>query len=138
MTEITGISYPLRPEHADRLLTMSEAVFMKYTTHGTIPPKLKKGMYFFIYQSHSNKEMVGKARIVDFKLMGVKDILEKHEDKLFITKDELMAYSRGREKKALVLVLDNIVKYEKPIKLDKCVNMGGKYIHENDPGVNHG
>lgn len=132
MTNTIGISFPLRPEHANRLLSMKEVVFLKYTPHETVPLKLEKDMYFFIYKSHADKEMVGRAKIVDFGLMDIEDVLEKYEDKLFVSKTELMIYARGRKKKVLVLVLDNIIKYEKPIRMDKPINMGGKYILEGD------
>lgn len=131
--KILGISFPLLPKHSERLLSMDEAIFVKFMPHESCPGRLKEGMYFFIYRSRGNKEIVGRAKITGIKLIAANDVRMDSGDKLFIEEEDFKEYIKNREqKKMLALVLKDIKSFDVPIKLDSPVNMGGKYILEGD------
>ncbi len=66
-------------------------------------------------------------------------VFEIYGDRVFLTKEELKEYVKSQErwgrkkekrKKWLVIELEDIRKYDKPIKPKRFVPVGGQYIKE--------
>lgn len=88
-------------------------------------------MNIYFYQSGSNKTIVGEATIEHIEYLDMDQVFKKYSIRLLTTEDELRDYSKGREeKRALVLKLINLTKYEKKIKLSVPITMAGLYLTE--------
>jgi len=130
-----AVTYPVPKQYTDRFFKEGKDVFIK---PATVWKKLKPGMKFIIYQSREDTGFVGEATIKDVKIID--DPMEAYEmygDRVFLTKEELKEYLKAQEKqrrkrkgkkKWLVLELENIKKYESPIKPKRFVPAGGQYI----------
>ena len=131
---VIGVIYPLTEKIINFMFENNRDVFVKYTTHGNLQkskPRLKKGMKIYFYQSGSNKTIVGEATIEHIEYLDMDQIFKKYANRLLTTEEELRDYSKGREeKRALVLELINLIKYEKEIKLPVPITMAGLYLTE--------
>jgi len=104
----------------------------------------KLGMKFVFYQLHEDTGFVGEAKIKKIELIDdPMKVFEMYGDRVFLTKGELREYvrsqerwkyyrGRGKEKKKkwLVIELEDIRKYDKPIKPKRFVPVGGQYLKE--------
>ena len=138
---ITGVAFPIPKWFIERFFNRRKDVFIK---PATIYKELKPGMKFFFYQSREDQGFVGEAKIKDIKLIDdPMKVFEMYGDRVFLTKEELEEYvksqerwksfrSRGRTKKKrwLIIVLEDIRKYDKPIKPNRFVPVGGQYLKE--------
>jgi len=138
MPEIVGVTYPIPKQFVDRFFKEGKDVFVK---PATVWKQLKQGMKFVFYQSREDTGFVGEARIKDVKLIDdPTKVFELYGDRVFLTKEELKEYvkSQGRwgrkserkRKKWLVIELEDIRKYDKPVKPKRFVPVGGQYIKE--------
>jgi hypothetical protein len=92
-------------------------------------PRLQVGSKLFFYESKGSKEIVGEARIAEMTQGTVDEVLGRFGADLFLTRNELEAYAGNRrERRMLVLILEDITRYAVPLKLDKGVTMAGRYI----------
>lgn len=124
---IVGIIYPLIPQHICRFFEDRKKVFVKFV--GGFPRKLQSGSTLFFYESRSNKEVVGEARIVEIGSGTVEEVLARFGMDLFLTRNELEEYAGNRKsKRMLVLSLRDIRKYAVPLRLEKSVTMAGQYM----------
>ena len=138
MSEIIGVTYPIPKQFVDRFFKGKD-VFVK---PATVWKQLKPGMKFVFYQSHEDTGFVGEARIK--RILLVEDpvsLYETYGDRIFLTKDELKEYIKSQErwksrkdksKKKLwmAIELENIKKYDKPVKPKRFVPVGGQYLRE--------
>ena len=136
--KIVGVTYPIPKQFMDRFFKEGKNVFIK---PATVWRELKPGMKFVFYQSREDTGFVGEAKIKDIKLINdpIK-VFEMYGDRVFLTKEELREYVKSQErwgqkkekkkKKWLVIELEDIRKYDKPIKPKRFVPVGGQYIKE--------
>jgi hypothetical protein len=136
--KIVGVTYPIPKQFMDRFFKEGKNVFIK---PATVWRELKPGMKFVFYQSREDTGFVGEAKIKDIKLINdpIK-VFEMYGDRVFLTKEELREYVKSQErwgqkkekkkKKWLVIELEDIRKYDKPIKPKRFVPVGGQYIRE--------
>lgn len=137
MAKIVGVTYPIPKQFIDRFFEEGKDVFIK---PATVWKKLKPGMKFVFYQSREDTGFVGEAKIKEIKLINnPMKVFELYGDRVFLTREELREYvkSQGRwkrkgktKKKWLVIELEDVRKYDKPIKLKRFVPVGGQYIKE--------
>ncbi|MBE8540186.1 DUF365 domain-containing protein [Geoglobus acetivorans] len=142
MPRIAGVTYPIPKPCVNRFFEKDKNVFVK---PATVWKQLKPGMKFVFYQSREDTGFVGEAIIKNIEV--VEDplrIFDRYGDRVFLTKDELKEYvksqekwrsgwrSRGQQKKKLWLVieLENIRKYDRPVKPKKFVPVSGQYLKE--------
>jgi len=135
---IVGVTYPIPKQFMDRFFKEGKNVFIK---PATVWRELKPGMKFVFYQSREDTGFVGEAKIKDIKLINdpIK-VFEMYGDRVFLTKEELREYVKSQErwgqkkekkkKKWLVIELEDIRKYDKPIKPKRFVPVGGQYLKE--------
>lgn len=124
-----GIIFPVLPEHLGRFFERQKRVFVKFVGREVVPRSLQSGSKLFFYESRSNKEIVGEARIVEITIGTVEEMLAKHGEDLFLTRIELEEYAADRKaKRMLVLVLEDAKKYAVPLRLDKSITMAGQYM----------
>lgn len=127
MENIKGIVLPFQKELIERMFEKNKDIVMKYAQKGY--KCLETGHKLYVYQSGSNKSIVGEATIKKIEYLTVNECLSKYEDRLIASKNALSGYSAGREdKEALVLELTEIKKYEKEIKLYKPITINGLYL----------
>ena len=126
---VYGVIYPV-PERYMRRFFEGKTIFVKY-----LPRKakgLESGTKLLLYASGISKTIMGEATIRKVEYMPLDLALQKYEDNIFLTKDELLEYSHkfgNREKKDLLLLhLKNIKKYTKPVTYPKPITMAGLYI----------
>lgn len=139
MSEVTGVTYPIPKQFMDRFFKGKD-VFVK---PATVWKQLKPGMKFVFYQSHEDTGFVGEAKIKRVILSeNPMQFYETFGDRISLTKEELKEYIRsqerwssvwrirGRQKKKLwmAIELENIRKYEKPVKPKRFVPVGGQYL----------
>jgi len=130
--EIVGVIFPILPHHLQRFLKERKKVFVKYLCQDVPPEKLLVGSKLFFYQSRSNKEIVGEARIGQISDGTVEEVLAKFGNDLFLTRNELELYAGNRiRKRMLVLVLEEVKHYTAPLKLGRSVTMAGQYMTRN-------
>mgnify|MGYP000088288305 CR=1 FL=1 len=139
--EIVGVAYPVPSNLLDRIFKEGKNVFIK---HPTCYKQLKPGRKVLFYASHEIRGIVGEAAIKNIELMKINQIYEKYGNKVFITKEEAKEYSKpfktrrqagagkAREVKFLVLELQNVKKYDKPVKPKRFITVGGKYITKRE------
>ena len=93
-------------------------------------------MKFVFYQSREDTGLVGEARIKDIKLIDdPMKVFEMYGGRVFLTKEELREYVISQErwgrkkerkkKKWLVIELEDIRKYDKPMKPKRFVSVCG-------------
>ena len=135
---IVGASYPIPKQFMDRFFKQGKDVFVK---PATVWKELKPGMKFVFYQSREDQGFVGEAKIKKINLIDdPMKVFEMYGDRVFLTKDELKEYVKSQErwgrkrekkrKKWLVIELEDIRRYDKPIKPKRFVPVGGQYIKE--------
>lgn len=128
-SQILGIVFPLLPQHAERLLNQGKTIFVKFFSKERIPVRLQSGSRLFLYESKGNKEIVGEARIVRIDTLPASEVMSVHGSRLFLTKSEFEDYvGNRRDKKMLVLLLEDAKKYPVPLKLGRSVTMAGRYM----------
>ena len=128
-----AVIYPLLPEHISRILN-GKSVFCKYIGK---PQRLRirEGTILIFYSSGGSHEIVGEAEVTKVEFCSVEETLEKYRKGLFLTEEELMAYSgrflRPRDEPLLVMSLRGAHEYSVPIRLPKPVTMSGMTLTED-------
>jgi len=137
--KVTGVTYPIPKEYINRFFEGGKDVFIK---PATVWKQLKSGMKFVFYQSREDTGFVGEARIKRILLVeDPKKLYETYGNRIFLTKDELKEYIKSQErwksqkdksKKKLwmAIELEDIRKYDKPVKPKRFVPVGGQYLKE--------
>lgn len=131
MGQYVGVIYPLHKHVIDFMFSNKRDVFVKYTSRQPNKKNIKihEGMKLFIYESGGSKSIIGEAIIKNIQYLDLYSILNSYPERTMIPEDELKAYAAGREeKKALVLELSYLMKYETPVKLLKPITMTGLYL----------
>jgi len=127
--DCVGVIFPILPEHSQRLFEGRKSVFVKYSARESLPRRLQSGSKLFLYQSRSNRGIVGEARIVEIVSATLEEVLVRFGDDVFLTRTELENYSGNRKgKRMLVLVLEGTRRYASPLKLGKSITMAGQYM----------
>jgi hypothetical protein len=141
MKKVIGVAYPIPKSFIDRFFKEGKDVFVK---PATVWKELKLGMKFVSYQSKEDTGFVGEAKIKNIKLIDdPMKVFEIYGDRVFLTKEELRGYIKSQErwrtfgsidkvkkKPWLVIELEDIGKYDKPIKPKKFIPVSGQYIRE--------
>ena len=128
-----AVIYPLPLNAALRILQDKKSIFAKYFPHETISPKLTSCKKILFYISGANKEIAGEAEIKSISLMTLSEVVLEHSKDLFLTEDELLEYSNGRDrKKMIVFELDEIKPYPIHKALGHGITMIGEYISEEE------
>jgi len=124
-----GIIFPVLPEHLHRFFERQKRVFVKFVGREVVPRSLQSGSRLFFYESRSNKEIVGEAKIVEITSGTIEEALAKYGEDLFLTRIELEDYAGDRKtKRMLALVLEDVKKYTVPLRPNKSVTMAGQYM----------
>jgi len=134
MAEIEGVAFPIPKPFAQRFFEGKD-VFVK---PATVFKELKPGMRFVIYQSQEDTGFVGEARI---KAVSFADdpmeFLRRYGERLFLSEQELKDYVKSQERwgkkkakkrKWMAIELEDIRKYEKLVKPERPVPVGGIYL----------
>ena len=134
MAEIEGVAFPIPKQFAQRFFEGRD-VFVK---PATVFKELKPGMKFVIYQSHKDTGFVGEAKIKAISFADdPMELLEKYRERLFLDEKELKEYVKSQErwgrrkakkKKWMAIELEEIKRYEKPVKPKRFVTVGGCYL----------
>lgn len=128
-----AVIYPLPVNLASRILFDKKSIFVKYSTHETISPKLASCKKLLLYISGKNKEIAGEADIVSISLMTLSKAVSAYGSNLFLTEDELREYSNGRDlKKMMVFELGAIRQYSELKELGHGITMVGEYMQKEE------
>ena len=141
MSKIVGVAFPIPKQFMNRFFEKGKDVFIRPATAWK---ELKPGMKFVFYQSREDQGFIGEAKIKDVKLIDdPMKVFEMYGDRVFLTKEELKEYVKSQErwksfrsrdkvkkKPWLVIELEDIRKYDKPIKPKKFIPVSGQYIRE--------
>ena len=140
MATIVGVAFPIPKQFMDRFFKEGKDVFIK---PATVWKELKPGMKFVFYQSHEDTGFIGEAKIKNVQLISdPMKVFEMYGDRVFLTEEELREYiksqerwgRKGSKKKRpwMIIELEDIRKYDKPIKPKRFIPVGGQYIRERD------
>ena len=131
-----GIIYPVPSNLVSRFFDQGKNVFVKYL------PKvgyhhLKVGNKILFYASRQIKKIVGEGTIQRLELLKPVEALEKYRENLFLSEEELEEYRHRRSnrpptKKLLVLVIQNLRKYSRPVEPEKFITMTGRRITKKE------
>jgi len=138
MAKIVGVTFPIPKQFMDRFFKEGKDVFIK---PATVWKELKPGMKFVFYQSREDTGFVGEAKIKNIQLLDdPMKVFEIYGDRVFLTKEELKEYVKSQEKWGrksskkkkpwIVIELESIRKYDKPIKPKRFVPVCGQYLRE--------
>jgi len=131
-----GVIYPLPKKIIDNMLNNSKNIFIKFTSHEPTKKtilRIRPGYKLYLYQSESEKTIVGEAVIKRIEYTSIKDILKKYIERIILSRKELIAYGNGREnKKLLTLHLSNLRRYNDPFKLKKSITMSGQFVTQEN------
>lgn len=126
----SGVVYPIPHDIVNRMLGGGKTVFVK-----SLPwekSQLEVGHKVLFYASHRIRAIVGEGTIRDVEYLTPNETLKKHKESLFLTPEELSLYTskRGRapSKRLLVLSLEKIKKFPKPVPYGKHITMAGEYL----------
>lgn len=125
--EIKGVSHPIPPEYAERIYNDGKTVFVGKSYLG----KVKVDDKFIVYESYRAKAYTGWAKIKFIGKMSIKDILKIYIDKLMITEEELIKYSKNR-KEMNIIEFEKFEKFINPVVPKRFVTVAGKYIYEHE------
>ena len=123
---VVAVIYPLELIFIERFFNGDKDVFVKYTPYPFT--KIKEGDKLLFYQTQSNNRIVGEAKIAKKDFLDMENALKKYKRRIFLSKEELLKYSRGRTKKMLILVVEDAIKYKNPIPLKKNLTMAGLHL----------
>lgn len=138
MSKIIGVTFPIPKQFMDRFFKEGKDVFVK---PATLWKELKSGMKFVFYQSRENTGFIGEAKIKNVQLLDdPMKVFEMYGNRVFLTKEELREYVKSQERWGrkgskkrrpwMVIELEDIRKYDEPIKPKRFVPVGGQYIKE--------
>ncbi|MCE8426495.1 MAG: DUF365 domain-containing protein [Candidatus Methanoperedens sp.] len=128
-----AVIYPLPSHLASRILQDKKSVFVKYSKHKTVTPKLASCKKLLLYISGSKKEIGEEADIVSISLMALSDVVSAYGSSLFLAEDELREYSGCRDnKKMMVFELGGITKYPEAKCLGHRITMAGEYMSKEE------
>ena len=122
--------YPVPHRFIERIFTGKD-IFVKYLPR--LSTRLKVGDKLMFYASGEIHAVVGEATIDGVEFLKPEDALAKYQNRLFLTKDELMSYvtrqkGRTKDKPLLVITLRNAKRYPEPVELKELVTMAGRYL----------
>jgi len=124
-----GLIFPILPHHLRRFFEDQKKVFVKFVGRGLSPRKLQSSSRLFFYESGSNKEIVGEARIIEMTTGIAEEVLTKYGKDLFLTPNELEVYVGDRKaQRMLVLILKDAKRYQVPLRVHKGLTMAGQYM----------
>jgi len=129
MEPTVGVLFPAPAKYAPRILEEGKDVFVKYLARGNMAG-LKLGNKIVFYASGGSRQIVGEARIGQIEFLTPDQVLEKYEDRLFITREELRQYTarqpgRTSSKLLFVALLKTIKKYATPVRCEIPITMAG-------------
>ncbi len=137
MSRIVGVAYPIPKRYVSRFFDGGRTVFVK---PASTYRHLKSGMRFLFYQSRDPRGLVGEARIKRiFVSENPLQFLDTYGDRLFLDRDELLAYMHARgggdglpeEARLWVAIeLEDIRPRERTEGEALSVPAGGQYIRE--------
>lgn len=125
--EILGVSHPIPPIYAERIYKKAKDVFVCKLHLG----KVSKGDKFVIYESYDAKAYTGWADIKSISKEKSSLISKKYGQRLMLTSEELKEYSKGKDEMN-VIVFEHFEKFNTPVKPERFVSIGGKYIYEDE------
>jgi len=93
-SKVIGVVYPVPYRFIERFFTgkmSSRSIFLGLSTW------LKVGDKVMFYASGEIHAVIGEGTIDGVEFLKPEDALAKYQDRLFLTKDELMAMLQGRK-----------------------------------------
>jgi len=137
--EIIGVVFALPLKIVNRILSKEKIIFIKYFSKSPTKKskiRIREGNKIFIYQSKSNRLIIGEGVVSKVHFCTKNELIEKFSSDLMLTLPELEEYAKGRENKLLLtLEIIKIKRYNAPIQIKKIVNMGGLYITEYNKNI---
>ncbi|MDI6720166.1 MAG: DUF365 domain-containing protein [Methanomicrobiales archaeon] len=137
MSRIVGVAYPIPRRYVSRFFGGGRTVFVK---PASTYRHLKSGMRFLFYRSGEDPALVGEARIKRiFVSENPLQFLDTYGDRLFLDRDELLAYMQSRgsgdgqadgARLWVAIELENIQPRERTEGEALSVPAGGQYIRE--------
>jgi hypothetical protein len=136
LKEIRGAVFPLPHDAVERLLTGEKDVLVKFPRFLC----LSSGQKLLFYDS-SVHAVVGEAEISEALCESPANVWTKYGQRLFLSRDEFDKYvsttplgprntQRAPDKMVSVCILRNPKRYSSPKKLEKKMNMIGRYLRD--------
>lgn len=127
--EIAGIIYPIPFGDLDKIKDIpKQFIFVKFQARESLPTVTSEAK-FFLYVSHSRKEIIGQGIIRSLELMRISEVIKKYEPLLLMPAKRVFDYARGREdRRVLVLNISNFSKFYEPLMPKFNVTMAGKLL----------
>ena len=129
--EIAGVTFAVPYQFMKRFFDEGKTVFIKNSKFKQIRP----GMKLVFYASVEVKSFVGDGIIEKVEFLTPNEVVNKYKKELFLTKEECFQYANqisGHKKykvsKFLTLTLKNITRYSKPVKPQRFISVGGRYM----------
>ena len=130
-TNIIGVIFPLPRHIIYRFLNEKKYIFVKYIPR--IPTKKSKfkivpGLKLYFYESASRKAIVVEAIIKSIEFLTIDETIDRYNEKLMISENELIEYANGRTKKIMALKIEDIKKLDPLIQIKGSINLAGRYV----------
>ena len=130
--KIVGAIFPILRENVSNLFGGNKDVFVKFTKL-----KLESGSTFVFYVTRE-KLLIGEAKVVYIKKLKPDVAWSRYKDRVFLHKQEYDQYVKisplSKEKRKMreitVFELENLRRYEKPVKSIYPVTSSGRYLTE--------
>lgn len=132
--EILGVLFPIAPKNVERIFKGANIVLKFGGLRSLNNTKIKPGIKFFIYQTQTDKKIVGEAMIKEACLLSWNEISKKYSaDNFFAPTEDILHYIGSRkDDKLLVLFLESIKKYPIPKNYNKKMTLSYHYIFKNE------
>ena len=125
-----GYVFPVRRQHANSIFEKGKDVFVKFGKLRQLRAGAKA-----IFHVSGEKLLIGEAIIKSIESMTPKEVWKKYSTRLFLTRAELLEYTRKtalgeerRRQELTVYTLRKVKKYKKPISPMQRMTMAGYYI----------
>ena len=127
-----GYVFPVRRQHANSIFEKGKDVFVKFGKLRQLRAGAKA-----IFHVSGEKLLIGEAIIKSIESMTPKEVWKKYSTRLFLTRAELLEYTRKtalgeerRRQELTVYTLRKVKKYKKPISPMQRMTMAGYYISQ--------
>ena len=131
--DLVGVVYALPHNMIERFFR-GKSVFVKFVGGHVPTTRLVPGHQLYFYESHAIKSLVGEATIEKVEFLPSLEVIKEYSEQLFLTPVEVRQYVRRRDrdesKQLLVLHLNKIRRYDKPVAFPEPMTMAGRYMTE--------
>ena len=136
MPQVFAYIMPIRRKQLEKILVQDKRIIAKFFSKPRGAPRLRRGTIIVFYESREGMKLVGQGTVQQAEMMLPHEVIPSYGASFFLNKQELDDYvdrfPGRREKKLLILHLENIFSYASPVRWATSPTMAGAYLTRDD------